>query len=311
VPSARSSSPFARSQRFSAFVALLLLASLLLAPGVGAGPDPWLGALFDLFHLPVFALVALCVAALLPTRLPVQRRAALAFALAVAFGAATEIAQGRLGRHPSLTDLALDAAGAGAAALWLLWQPNFSRRRLVALALILLAALLVAFAPPAVLTLGQARHQARFPEIGAFSEPSSRRVWRAQGKASLVWEQPGQAGESAALRVRIERGIYGGVSYWPGRQDWRKRESLVLEIDNPGPPFLLGLRIDDVETRSAADRGWHSDELHVGSGRRSYVVPLAPAARSGIDLRHVTRIALFTGEEETGREFLLHSAFLR
>jgi hypothetical protein len=305
--------PSARLRRAAALAVLGLFAALLLAPGVGAGADPWRGALLDLCHLPGFALATLCLAALLPGRLPMRRRALLAFGGALAFGAATEIGQGWLGRHPSLGDLLLDALGAGIAALWLLWRPCWSPRRLAALGLLVLAGLVVACAPPVSLSLGQARHGMLLPEIGGFGEVSSRQVWRPQGKTSLAWEPTD--GGATALRIGIGRGVYGGVSCWPGRQDWRGREALVLEIENPGPPFVLGLRVDDSATRSAADRGWHSDELQIEGGRRRYIVPLAPAERDdkgrGIDLGRVTRLALFTGEEEKGREFLLHSAFLR
>lgn len=290
-----------------------LFAALLLAPGIGAGADPWRGALLDLCHLPGFALATLCLASLLPARLPTKRRAFLAFGASLAFGVATEIAQSRFGRHPSLGDLALDACGAGIAVLWLVRGTGWTSRRRAALVLLLLGGLFVALAPPTTLSINQARHQALLPEIGAFGEPSSRRVWRAQGRSALAWEA--RRGETTALLVRIGRGTYGGVSYWPGRQDWNDRAELVLEIENPGEPFLLGLRIDDAETGKAAGRGWHSDELRIESGRSRYALPLASAARDdegrGIDLGRVVRLALFTGEEETGREFLLHSAFLR
>ena len=115
------------------------------------------------------------------------------------------------------------------------------------------------------------------------------------------------------LRVLVRPGVFGGVNYLPGEQDWLPYSELTLTVSNPGPPLHLGVRIYD--HLSAKDRVWLSSEAIIEEGDSVIVIPL-PATPPGaggreIDLSRTARLILFLGEVENTVEFLIVSAVLR
>lgn len=264
----------------------------------------WMEALWNLLHLPAFFLLACFLHALWPRSWREPVRIGITIGAALFLGLATEGAQSSLGRSGNWGDVAFDAVGIALAVTWLLFGRRRRRFARIGFPALVLGVAIACLWPAWGGDWAEARQNRHLPEIGTFSEWETRMLWQAQGNAR-VEAVPG------GLRLRIGKGRYGGVSYRPGTQDWSSFSRVVVEIENPGEPFELGIRIDDPSSRERGE--WFSSSAVVGSGRQKIEVGLPAGAGDAppIDLARVSRLALFTGREEQGREFVVKSAFLR
>lgn len=281
---------------------------LLLVPVGWKFGSPWSAGLWDLLHLPGFFLLTRFLSGVLAGY---RDRAGLVLAspvLALAAGIATELLQARLGRSASVHDFVLDGFGILLAMTWPSRSGRWSAWRIAATVLTLLGGIAFAFAPALHQELIRREARAQLPVIGAFSEARSRSLWVPQGRTTAEWD----AG-TAALRVRMNAGTFGGIHYQPGWQDWSPYRELVLTFLNPGPPLHLGVRIDD--TDSAADGVWRSDEFGLKTGPSEVRIPLWDVAEAGdkraIDRVRIARLVLFVDKSEIPVEFSVRSAVLR
>ena len=281
------------------------LLALLVVPVPWKFVDPWSGGLWNLLHLPGFFLLTRFLAEIPGTG---RGRIVPSVLLALAAGIATELLQARLGRSASVHDFVLDGFGVLLAVVWPPRSGRWSVPRVVGAALTLLGGIAFAFAP--AWNQERIRREAReqLPVIGAFSEARLRGLWIPRGGTTVDWD----AG-TAALRVRVKAGTFGGIHYQPGWQDWSGYRELVLTFLNPGPLLHLGVRIDD--TDSTAEGGWRSDEARLGSGVSEVRIPLkglrGPDGKGAIELNRVARLVLFVDKAAIPVEFSLRSAVLR
>lgn len=100
---------------------------------------------------------------------------------------------------------------------------------------------------------------------------------------------------------------YRGVVFGGFQPDWRRYESLHLEIHNPQPETLeLTLRIDDREAPPYADR--FNRVLAITPGGNRIVIPLAALATSGsgrmLDRKTIRQVRLFAVSPR--KEYLLY-----
>jgi hypothetical protein len=307
----REAEPGAKTDRRRVLGALLgvsAIFALLLVPVGWKFEDPWAAGLWNLLHLPGFFLLTRFLSGILAG---CRDRAGLALAsplLALAAGIVTELLQARLGRSASVHDFVLDGFGVLLAVTWPARSGRWSAPRGIASALTLLGGIAFAFAPAWNQELIRREARAHLPVIGAFSEARLRCLWVPQGRTTAEWD----AG-TAALRVRMNAGTFGGINYRAGLQDWSGYRELVLTSRNPGPRLRLGVRIDDVN--SAADRGWLSDEAWLETGLSEVRIPLhrvpEPGDKRAIDWTRIGRLVLFVDKSEIPVEFSLQSAVLR
>lgn len=293
--------------RRQAVVGLSAVLVLLLVPGINLPPGRWLHAFWDLFHAPFFFGITCLFYRLLPEKGRRVRRVLVAAVLALVAGGLVEGLQGFTGRSASLKDFLINVVGISLAVTWLLWGARTGKTGMLRFGLIAAIALWFCLWPAWSMTMAEALHRRKLPDIGAFSDWSGRRLWRAQGNAVVEFPK-GQH----RMKVAIGEGDFGGLSFRPGAQDWSMFATVELSIFNPGAPFQLGIRIDD--SNSQRDASWYSTAAEVVQGANRLLIPLPERSKSsdgtGIDFSKVARLALFTVGEIESREFFVDSAFL-
>lgn len=289
--------------RLFASILLVALVAALLIPGIKPMEGRWMEALWNLLHLPGFFLLSCLIHSLWPGSIRTPIRFVLTIGCGMGLGLATEWTQTFLGRSGNWGDVAFDALGIWLAVIWLCCGRKSLRGRIGFSALVIVVVIACLW-PAWGLDWAEAKMGNSLPHVGGFENWETRLLWRAQGNAT-------SRGGEDGLRVRVGQGRFGGVSFQPGVQDWSSFRILVVEIENPEGLFELGIRIDDSNSRTTGI--WFSDSKRIEPGENRVEVSLQKKEGEGrtIDFARVSRLALFTGEEEEGREFFVKSAFLR
>jgi VanZ family protein len=261
-------------------------------------------------HPVAFALLALIVLKLLPARSYV-----LAFALAVAAGAATEVAQIFLDRGPSPLDVLRDAGGALAALG--LHAGFYSARRALFLSVGGVAAF-TSLAPLLLCTAAYINRERQFPVLLQFRSSLDRYFIPDQFDRTRVFEMPTpwvrSSGEKT-LQVGARGKWSAAVVFLEPHRDWSAYQTLAIDITNPEARDLqVMLRVHDLR------HNWlHVDrfnrKLRLPAGQRIVVrVPLhdiqqAPKGRL-LNLKQVAEVALFVPDGSTVGQFLLSRMWL-
>jgi len=294
--------------RLWAWGIVLLVFFLLLIPVGGPITNPWAACFWDLLHLPAFYALTRSLRMLSGGVIDGWRAIVLTALLAMLCAAGSELIQSAIGRSASVHDLTLDAFGISLGLLAPVRSSGAGSLRRAASGLIFVAGILFAFGPALGEEAAKQRARERLPDIGGFEDPNSLRLWRPQGRCATRRDPA-----TGTLRVKWLPGDFGGLQFLPGEQDWSSYSELRLEVSNPGPAVVLGIRIDD--PFSARDRVWHSSEAIVGEGVSEILVPLRERpARSGIrevDFSRTRRLVLFLERVEKPVEFSIISAGLR
>lgn len=291
-------------------VALGLLFFPRIAPPQGAA---WKSG-WNFLHVPGFFLITVAIYRLLGEFGPRTRecrnlRCFLAVGGGLVVAVSSELVHDRLGRSSEMGDLYRDVIGITLATMAIVTWPrtDVRGRAIVGVGMMLFLGFLLL--PTLQGALAMKRQQARFPDLGGFESDDSLSVWQSQGNASV---SRGRTGDR--LMVEIGPGIYGGVSLWPMSHDWSAEEKLVLEIENPGEPFQLGLRIDDGLTPQNPPGSWWNGEEELVPGSNRIEIPLdgmmTGDGERNLELQRIRRLALFTGRESGDRVFFVVSAFL-
>jgi len=285
--------------------AVLVLIAWLVLLQYGQPPRDTLywNTLFDAGHALGFGAVTWALERMLRRRyqgLDPLRALLTAAVLALALGAASELAQlidPR--RHPSLGDLARDAAGAiGFVAISRLrfGAPSGGATRLALLSL-LAGAAAVAGAPWLVAVAAYRQRDAAFPVIVPF-DLGWERAFLTTNLVSRLPVAPTLEGTTHLMaRLRLGAGRYPGVSVDELYPDWRAYDRLVFDIVLEGTtPVNLVLRVhDEAHTGETSDRFNRTFTLH--PGRQHATVPLAEIAagpaRRRLDLAAVRGLSLF------------------
>lgn len=300
---------------------VLALLSLLFVVHVPSH-RAWQRVLLDAAHGPIFAAVAVIIAAWWCGRAPRQPGqvgarwavALRAFAVTVAIGVAVEGLQWFQRRPPSLFDVLTDAAGAAAGlALWLLWcrppagdDAGGARGRAAAVLLVAVAVAGSAFVlwRPLGAVLAYWQRATDLPVLARFESPRDLYFVAVDGAATGIVELPGQwqrqPGERA-LRLAFDAGHRASVQLLEPSPDWRGHSVLAVDLTNPGEVELeLTLRIlDDAHDWTHADR-LNLPLLLPPRTRTTLRVSLeavaaAPAGRR-LDLARVANVMIFGGQ---------------
>jgi hypothetical protein len=251
----------------------------------------------------------------------------LAFALSMLLGGAVEIAQGFVGRGPSLYDLYTDGlgsacalAGLGAGSAWRSADAAARRRWPWAAVVALLAGALAA-APIVEAALAYARRAALFPVIAEFERRTDEfflTLWSADATLEPLpaqWRRDGDP--RLSLRLEALPGSWPGVAHDEPERDWRRHRTLLVDVTNPSAaPLPLTLRVHDLaHDLRAADR-FNRDFVIPPSSRQLLRIPLGdieagPAGRR-LDLGHVAGLVLFApgAEAQPGRVFFVTRIWL-
>lgn len=291
-----------------ALAGVLVIFVVLLVPLRVKFDDLWTGGLWNLLHLPGFFFLTRFLSSIFARLRGAAFGHHLAAVLALVAGGGTELLQSRLGRSASVHDFVLDGFGVLLAITWPTRPDRWSTGRGIATALTLFGGIVFALAPALnqEFTIRQARE--RLPVLGLFEEARLRRLWVPQGATTADWDDG-----TGGLTVRMKAGAFGGINYQPCGQDWSGYRELAMTCFNPGAPLRLGVRIDD--TKSAADRVWHSDETTVETGLSEVRIPLGigheSPGRRVIDWTGINRLVLFVDKNPNPVEFSLRSAVLR
>ncbi|MGM0672649.1 MAG: VanZ family protein [Pseudomonadota bacterium] len=272
--------------------------------------DRWIGAVppevHALGHVAFFGVLALVLMALPPLRRrQFAQRAVLVLLIILVVGSAVEVAQGFLGRSPSLRDVALNLVGA-MAAVSLFARPGVQRRVFVGLAGTLLVAMLAA---PALDLADRAVARAQFPTLAEFDTPLEHRRW-SNGQPSETIARAG----SRSLRIELAPGSWPSFGTHMQRSfgDWSGYGYLELSLFNPDDePLRLGLSIRDREhfrsgrsyrnryaTRMELDWGWNDVRIPVAEIRDG------PEERP-LDLDQIAELAIFALDLERPRVVFL------
>jgi hypothetical protein len=288
-----------------------------------------LHGLQKLGHPGVFGVIALGVLVLERQR-PSQSRAVwldylVAFLIAGAIGALTELGQLFTHRDPSLRDVGLDARGAAcvlalAAAFDVRCRPGRHAGRWRALyltAAALLAAIILT--PLAWASAGYALRSQRFPTLFVpasrldllFLSSSAGRLERIPVSEPLA-RGPGEM----ALRVPLVTRPFAGVTIDEPQPDWEGYRSLLVEVTNPGRTDLeFNVRVHDRAHNNTYEDRFNAETVIPAGRRQTLEFPLealrsAPHGRA-LDLRHVAGVGLFRSGPDGPREFWLHRVELR
>lgn len=307
----------------SRLIQLLALATLLGAViWVQTPPGPiFLHVLQKFGHPVVFGLCALLILALrrsaTPERAPVFSDFVKAFALTIACGAATELAQGFTHRDPSEFDVLRDSLGALTALsgqwYWKLRKATPMRARSTRTGAALVCALgcAVVSGPLLFCVAAYANRDLRFPVLWQYSSRLDLYFLDAEACESPTVAPFRAVGEaSAAFCIKLSSGEASpGFSLREPYPDWRGRSLLMIDLTNPnGHPLQLTLRVHDRSHNEEYEDRFNRGYSIAAGARRVIAVPLkaiavAPRGRR-MDLQHVVHIGVFRSEG-TGTEALL------
>jgi len=278
-----------------------LLAALVFGGMFVPMPSEWreVHALSDLAHAPIFGFFTLMILRGLRSRLPGSPHSLslVAWALAVALGAAIEILQGLIGRSASWHDILADASGAGAFLTWAS-TPNAASRG-VRIGLYSAAALLIAvpLAPPLLLLTDAAMQVRDGPGLASFEGPWELSRWEFQD--SRPSRSTSHATEGTwSLRVDMGRGDYPGATLeWPVH-DWAGYHDLEFDTYlESGPGLDLVVKIEDSHHDGRyQDRYHRTVSLTPGPNRTRIALSEVERATDGrrLDLSRIRRLQFFT-----------------
>lgn len=155
----------------------------------------------------------------------------------------------------------------------------------------------------------------QFPLLGDFEHQLELRLWRAHGQHAQVSlsDQHVVSGVNA-LQVKINKGVWLGVRYAAGDQDWRKYKSLAMTLYNPGASFKMNIRIDDNVNTFPEYSERYNAQFQIREGISTLLIPLVdiaagPKSRS-LDLSRIRKMILFLSKNEQPRLFYLDNVRL-
>lgn len=288
-----------------------VIAVLLVVLAVIDKPESTLfwDALFDAGHAPLFAAIVLLLRGALVGQRPEEspgRTSLRAFGLAVLLGIASEAVQVTLpDRDPSWADLARNAAGAGAALLflhtWWSWRADnpLARRKgawaaaagglLVVLTLVELSDTLVALY----------RRSRAMPTIAAFDGSRwEQRVLRVTPNRLTPAGAVDEADAPPGLaRLDLQPATYSGLSIDEPFPDWRGYQALTFTVvAGAGTTLPLTVRIHDAR-HDKRYRDRFNATLRIAPGSQTIRIPLdevrtAPDGRE-MDMGRIRGVMLF------------------
>jgi hypothetical protein len=293
----------------------LALLVLMFAPISFAVDRRFWERLLDAGHFPLFFSYASLLWWTNPwkSRSP-GRRLITSVSVTIALAGLVELVQPSFGRTKSGEDFRNGALGALiAGAVLFLAQENRGRLWWAVLAGVTSVICCLLLEPAWLEGRGILWRRAHFPMLGDFEEVSEKCLWEAQGGSehsptSIAFSSEHASRGRQSLGVMTGQGSWAGVTYFAGDQDWREGRGLSLEVFNPGPAFLLSLRVDDDGDCSKYGQRY-DDGFAVTNGWNHLRAPMTaiengPRGRQ-LNLKKIRRLAIFTGEAQPSRQFFL------
>lgn len=286
-----------------ALTVVVLSIALLLIPLPAGWKYPWVDKVFDLGHLPLFAVLSFSIARATGHR-------AIALVLCAVLAIATEVLQGLVGRSTDLADGVRSVLGT---LIGLLGTPRrdparpWWERHPAPVAFLLLAWPILDAIPVLSDSLDAWR---RFPILCDFSTRWQTERWR-YGETQARLERthdPVQPGEWLGRLDLLALGHpYPGAQFLPSMDDWRGYRTLCLEF-HVDKPMTLNLSIRDhrvemeffdrVNFAKRYSPGWHRECLDLAT--------LASQPRHApLDLGWVRVLTLYIGGAEAPRTMLI------
>jgi VanZ family protein len=309
-------------QRIPRILGILFLLSLVVFATFHE-PTRFAHALQKLAHPVTFGATALLFLTLFRSAGP--RRFStyvIAFGVTVFCGAATEVAQGFVGRDPSLIDVLRDALGAGTAlAAFATLVPGADARGRGAWRVIGAVSACVGFAimvtPISICIAAYANRDLRFPTLLEACSPLDRYFLTAGGaELKIVPSQPSTASCGSLLRVELGSTGNAGISIHEPYPDWRTAQALVLDLRNPGELDLpLVVRVHDREHKNQFQDRFNREFTLRAHERREIAIPIAEIEHAPIgrlmDLSQIAGIILFRYGGTMPGEFEIERILLR
>jgi len=275
----------------------------------------------DALHFPTFLLLTLLIFFIFPSSRPTTFRITASSLIAIGLAIGTELIQSITpGRTSSLHDIFANLLGITSAVsglfLWKNFPPlSFSWKKCLHAALTLTVAISLTW-PYLQHLNARLSCQKEFPVLSDFHKPQFSLLWKIQNgaKANLIIPAKPSDPTTPSLEITLPgKNDFEGINYLPGAQDWSQYTTLNISLLNSGPPFLLGIRIDDdgdcsqLNARFNAQRLLKSGENHLTFSLEK--VHQSPKHRE-LNLESIRRIALFTLRSDSPRKFSITRAWL-
>lgn len=296
-------------RRLLYLVLLLVVASILLFVHLPILPTYAGRTIENAGHTPLFFLVTLGVIYVLrgDSRITGIRLYAFAGLAGAGMGLLSEVIQRPLARDASWEDVFADVIGTvSALAVYAMFEKRTPLTRLHrAIALMVVVACFAVYVTPIVaMTRAYLHRNGQFPVLADF-----------HSRTELYWTMSlGVRREivAGALEVEFVADDFPGVSFHEPVADWSAYKTLVLDLANPGDEVLhLGVRVHDLShNRQFVDRFNRRFDIAAGE-RRALRIPLEDIRKGPrnrlIDLRQISDITLFRGENMGSRSLVIHS----
>lgn len=307
-----------------AVIGILALVELFYIPG----HNPWLEALNNAGHLPVFGLLAIAILHLVKIARP-QRRAqplrayVMAALLAAGLGVLSEAIQYFTPRDADLEDLVRDVLGAVSfLALYAAVRdqdlktqranrPGLKRNLLFTTALLWLAGGWTL----CMWSAAYVKQWVQFPVICDFDSYLSNRFVTSNGVTLRRDEVEGVGGKVRGTRMTFGEGEWPGLEIVDVHSSWEGRDSLVLEVVVDGDqPVVLGLSAYDREhNHEYEDRFSFGLKLDPGMQRLAVSLGRIIAAPRGreMEIEHMKGVTIFSDSTSAGQSVLLERLYLK
>ena len=308
-------------QRILRITAILFLLSLVVFATFHE-PTRFAHTLQKLAHPVTFGAIALLFLTLLRGEPPRRFGSyVVAFVLTVSCGAGTEVAQGFVGRDPSILDVLRDALGAiTALAGFATLVPGTAARgrglRRVMGAIVACTGLAIMVTPISICLAAYAHRDLRFPTLLEACAPLDR-YFLSGGDAKIVPSiAPTTSPCGRVLRVELGSTRYAGITIDEPYPDWRTAHALVLDLRNPGEVDLsLVVRVHDRAHNYQFQDRFNREFTLRAHEQLELTIPIteiehAPASRL-MDLSQIAGIIVFRDRGTTAGNFEVERILLR
>jgi VanZ family protein len=246
-----------------------------------------------------------------------------ALIITVLCGAGTEVAQGFVDRDPSLLDVLRDTLGASTAlAGFATLVPGADARgrggwRAIG-ALFALLGFTIMMTPISISLAAYARRDLLFPTLFESCSVLDRYFVSVKGADMDVVPstEPTSSPCGRALRVTLGSAPYAGITLEEPYPNWRRANTLVLELRNPGETDLpLAARVHDLAHNFQFDDRFNREFTLPAHERLEIAIPIsdiehAPAGRL-LDLSRIAGVAVFRARGAMTGSFEVERMLLR
>ena len=288
-------------------VAIGALVGLLFMPLPGKFAAPWVGALQDLAHVPLFFVVAWLL-----RRFTGSAGAAAVLALGLAI--VVEPLQSLVGRSSTLDDVVRGALGVAAFVGWHLASgisASLPRIFVRVAAIAASAAWPLAIAWPTVVDALAAWRE--FPVLAEFSSPRETRRWVAEG-CRLTFGRDDAGAGVGVMDCRPTGGASSSIFLFPVLRDWSRFGSLRIELTVDGEPMPITVSVRDGRRVAPLRRRFDQRAVYQ-AGRHVVRIDLGEVSRGSeavapIDVSRVQSFHVIVEPGDQPRVLTIHRVWL-